>query len=178
MASTLKLFRDDDAPMVKPLDIYNAYPRKVGRDDALRAIEKAVYRVATEQRVPHDEAAAWLLGRVCSFARSKVVRESERKYVPYPATWFNAGRYHDDDAEWGGVESLEAATQRMSSTRDVARAKLVRWLEEVASCGWPVERKAEYVRRSWSAYSAPGDDADPAIAALLVECGISKGGAA
>lgn len=68
--------------------IYAEYPRKVGRQAALKAIRRAM----------RDHDPEWLLARVRLFAASPDGQAGQ--YTPHPATWFNAGRYDDDDREW------------------------------------------------------------------------------
>jgi uncharacterized protein YdaU (DUF1376 family) len=96
-----------DAP-VKPCPekmIYDAYPRKVGYSDALRAIGRAVERVRKGEGVippmpdKHD-AQAYLYKRVQAYARSPVGSRPDKGLIPHPATWFNESRYLDDDQEW------------------------------------------------------------------------------
>lgn len=71
--------------------IYAAYPRKEARQDALRAIAKAM------DRVPATE----LLGLTQTYATAVAAWPPEdRCYVPHPATWFNGARYHDDPSTW------------------------------------------------------------------------------
>lgn len=92
------LFADAEEYDTSPLGIdaiYDAYPRKVGKEAARRAIAKAVIAVRDRgQADPH----IWLLERVKAFSESKAGRAG--KFCPHPATWFNAGRYDDDQAEW------------------------------------------------------------------------------
>lgn len=76
------------------LEIYSAYPRKVGKSAALSKIEHALKSLASE--TPARDAK-WLLDRVKEFARSETGRG---EYCPHPATWFHQGRYNDDPAEW------------------------------------------------------------------------------
>lgn len=75
-------------------EIYRAYPRHVGKKAAIPKILKAL----RELTATHPDAAHWLLTRVAAYA--KAVEHAERKYIPYPATWFHQGRYDDDDEEW------------------------------------------------------------------------------
>ena len=77
-------------------DIYAAYPRKVGKAAALRAIERAI------KRIPKTDAAEWLMARTKEFAASPAGKKGI--YTPHPATWFNQGRYDDDPREWRRVE--------------------------------------------------------------------------
>ena len=77
-------------------ELYSAYPRKEGRGDALKAIEKAL----TKQ--PFD----YLLKRVKLFADLKTPWTPKDK-LPHPATWFNQERWADDEDCWKspGVEN-------------------------------------------------------------------------
>lgn len=83
-----------------PLDaassIYALYPRKVAKDAALKAIDKALKAIAARNGVA--DPAAWLLERVKMFASSPAGQAG--RFTPHPATWFNGGRYDDDLAEW------------------------------------------------------------------------------
>jgi hypothetical protein len=81
--------------------IYAAYPRKVGRDAALKSIASALAKIAREPDPPPD-VARWLLERTELFAQSEKGRAGE--YTPYPATWFNQGRYADDETNWNPQE--------------------------------------------------------------------------
>lgn len=74
--------------------IYAAYPRHCGRKTAIAKIEIALREISSRR----PDAATWLLGRVTAFARSPAGRAG--KFTPHPATWFNQGRYDDDDAAW------------------------------------------------------------------------------
>jgi hypothetical protein len=78
-------------------EIYGAYPRKLAKQAALASIRKALDKIETRSNPPAD-AAAWLLGRVLAFAKSPAGNRGE--YTPHPSTWFNQGRYDDDDSEW------------------------------------------------------------------------------
>lgn len=77
-------------------EIYQTYPRRVGRKKALIAIEKAVQEIAKREGTAN--AGAWLLGRVKEFAASPAGQAGT--FTPHPATWMNQGRYDDDPAEW------------------------------------------------------------------------------
>lgn len=70
-------------------EIYQAYPRKEGREDALRAIRK---------RIKEGKDPQFLLERVKTYAAA--IAWKERDFIPHPATWFNNGRYDDDPANW------------------------------------------------------------------------------
>jgi len=71
--------------------IYKAYPRKVARKAALKAIRTAL----------RSKPAADLLEKTKAFADAMSRRYgSDKQFIPYPATWFNEGRFEDDPAEW------------------------------------------------------------------------------
>ena len=66
--------------------IYQAYPRKVGKLAALKAIEKAL-KVSD---------AAVILASVQRFAAQVKTERTEERFIPHPSTWFNAGRWMDE----------------------------------------------------------------------------------
>lgn len=72
-------------------ELYQSYPRKVGKEAALKAIAKAIKKVPSDQllKATRDYAAAT--------ARWP---EDAKQFIPHPATWFNQGRYEDDPKEW------------------------------------------------------------------------------
>lgn len=80
---------DEDINLRKQIKaLYEAYPRKIAKSDAEKAIKRALAR----------EKFPVLLEAVQEFA--KVNANKERQYLPYPATWFNASRWTDDREEW------------------------------------------------------------------------------
>lgn len=96
--------------------IYQAYPRKVGRAAALKAIDKALLVLAERGT---QEPTAWLLERVEKYAASPAGRQ--RNFTPYPATWFNQARYDDDENEWANTNE-NARGQAASPARSRAMA--------------------------------------------------------
>lgn len=70
-------------------EIYEAYPRKEGKDAALRAIRK---------RLNEGANGKFMLDQVKVYAVN--IAWKERRFIPHPATWFNEGRFNDDPAEW------------------------------------------------------------------------------
>ena len=66
--------------------LYKAYPRRVGRIAAYKAIARALKLKSCEE----------LMTAVQAFARQVVYEEREERFIPHPATWFNAGRYEDE----------------------------------------------------------------------------------
>lgn len=72
-------------PQVKTL--YELYPKKIGKEAAIKAIEKALKMKTFEQL---------LLALQC-YVR-KISREgTDPQFIPHPATWFNQGRYDDEE---------------------------------------------------------------------------------
>ena len=71
--------------------IYQAYPRKVGKLVALKAIEKALKASTVEA----------LLAKVKSFSDKTTKDKTEERFIPHPATWFNSGRWMDEAAPEG-----------------------------------------------------------------------------
>ncbi|WP_316229206.1 hypothetical protein [Bradyrhizobium sp. SZCCHNR1070] len=64
---------------------YDVYPRKVARQDALRAFQKVV---------PAQISAETLIARTQRYAADWSCRPREDlKYCPYPARWLNSGRF-------------------------------------------------------------------------------------
>jgi len=101
--------------------IYKAYPRKVGKGAALKAIQNAVKRLEVlVDKEQIDNAETFLAGKVQAFASSP--KGQAGQFCPHPATWFNQERYFDDPAEWqdrggqqaqgqaGGIPRVDTAT--------------------------------------------------------------------
>lgn len=65
-------------------EIYQAYPRKIGKDEGIKRIKQAL------KAIPKDE----LLAITKKYAESVVGKDTE--YIPYPSTWFNKKRYLDE----------------------------------------------------------------------------------
>jgi hypothetical protein len=78
--------------------IYGAYPRKVGKAAAVRAIQKAIARLVEGEyggkSLTVAEAIAGLRNRVIMFAQAPAGRKA--KFTPHAATWFNRSSYLDD----------------------------------------------------------------------------------
>jgi hypothetical protein len=72
--------------------IYQAYPRKVGKTDALKAIARVVKAGADPQHLAlrtqmyASAVSAW--------------PEAEKRFVPHPSTWYARGSYDDDPKTW------------------------------------------------------------------------------
>ena len=109
-------------------DLYRRYPKKVGKAEAFKAIGNAIVAVAkagatdTHPDFVGDEQAAaqWLGSRVDLYAQSAQARQPDRSKVPYPASWFNAGRYDDDTTQWEYV-GFENGSRGQQQTPFVAQ---------------------------------------------------------
>lgn len=73
--------------------IYKEFPRKEGKQPALKAIGKAL--VALEKRGQEDPVD-WLLGRVRSYAEHCQREGKEPRHIKMPQGWFGDARYDDD----------------------------------------------------------------------------------
>lgn len=74
------------------MQIYDAYPKHVGRAAALKAIEKQ-----TLSSIPPER----LLERTQAYAQAIAGWPREdRQFIPHPATWFNRGSFDDDPSTW------------------------------------------------------------------------------
>lgn len=82
--------------------IYNAYPRKVGKPAALKAIRRAMEK---EVKAGKDMYIAldFLLEKTEEYAIQRAGEDA--KFTPHPATWFNQERYNDvvEKKEWEGA---------------------------------------------------------------------------
>ena len=68
--------------------IYQLYPRKVSKPDAITAIIKSL----------KTHSADFLREKVTAYASAITWQES--RFIPHPATWFNKERFNDDPKEW------------------------------------------------------------------------------
>lgn len=99
---------------VTAISIYNAYPRKVARRRALRAIDQALKRLTSSKSPePSGGWAAWLLDRTRRYhdIRRRHWSDEVEKFTPHPATWFNDERYHDDPETWEPIKTRGTANK-------------------------------------------------------------------
>jgi uncharacterized protein YdaU (DUF1376 family) len=88
-------------------EIYQAYPRKVAKAEALRAIKKAM----------KDSPVTDLLEITKLFAASQTPGSP---FTPYPASWFNGRRYEDDPSAWVQVvPEVKAAVPAWKLIKDL-----------------------------------------------------------
>jgi hypothetical protein len=94
-------------------DWYSIYPRKKSRAVAEKAFSKVV---------PALIALPALMEKTRAFAASWESRpEAERKYIPYPASWLNAGSYDDEP---DGTKPVSAPIDPLSFTDPQWRKRL------------------------------------------------------
>ena len=102
--------------------LYAAYPRKIGKLAALKAIERALAHVKALNHQP--DPYAWLLGRVQAYAAARAGQDPQ--YTPHPATWFNQRRFDDDPHEWSrrgnGVRGSPAMREVIDVPNYLSRA--------------------------------------------------------
>jgi hypothetical protein len=100
--------------------IYQAYPKKVGKAEAHKAIENAL--IKSKEADPLQ----YLLEATRAFAKSPAGNKGQ--FTPYPATWFNGRHYEDDRAEWqekdGGDNRRASRAQNFDSINYTADAGL------------------------------------------------------
>lgn len=68
--------------------VWTAYPRKVGKQPALKAISKAIAAVGFEP----------LMASVLKYQKARSGQDEQ--FTPHAATWFNQARYDEDPATW------------------------------------------------------------------------------
>jgi len=103
--------------------IYAAYPKKVGRAAAIKAIKAAIKAGVDPAR---------LLERTEAYAAAvKQWPASEQQYIPHPATWYNHGRWDDDPAAWvktAKVETESAAQQARNAHLKITKGAAAAWM--------------------------------------------------
>lgn len=104
--------------------IYQAYPRHVGKRNAVKAINKALQRIQSGeykgQSLSLEMAVAGLRNRTIVFAQSHAGNKGS--FTPHPATWFNRSSYLDDPKEWQENEQDHSKQAQRFSKNAVAVA--------------------------------------------------------
>lgn len=90
-------------------EIYEAYPRKVARPEAIKAIEKAM----------SVRPAGELLRLTTAFAATQAKGD---QFTPYPATWFNQQRFNDDPETWKPKNNGTHNSRPAESSRNLGTA--------------------------------------------------------
>jgi len=97
---------------ISPDDIYSAYPLKVGKPAALRAIKRCFANFDP----------AYLLDRTRLFAEK---RAGDLAFCPYPATFFNQARFADDPKTW--TRSEPEGKPRKKSPSELEQEEIDKW---------------------------------------------------
>ena len=87
--------------------IYQAYPRKVAKPQALKAIRTALKKISAEDLIRHVKA----------FAQKCARERTEPKFIPHPASWFNAERWTDAELS----EAQAAPQPTTTQTHDISK---------------------------------------------------------
>jgi len=121
------LFLGDILPTIKPMKtsqqelaalIYQEYPRKAAKENALKAILKAM----------KGNDPDFLLERTKAYAAS--IGWKDKQFIPYPASWFNSGSFKDDPEEW--KQPAQKLTNRTNPPATVNTGRRAATIEEVA----------------------------------------------
>lgn len=86
--------------------VFNAYPRRVGGQDALASISKAIKRDGLETVL---EGTLEFAAAVARWPKARLVSKSGTSFVPMPSTFYNNQRYILDDRKtwWEGTGKKE-----------------------------------------------------------------------
>jgi hypothetical protein len=102
-------------------EIYETYPRKTGKRQALKAINAAIKRVENgeykNEKRSQSEAIAGIKNRTAMFAQSSAGRRGQ--FTPHPATWFNRSSYLDDPKSWDCEEPEPVSNKRTRTEQRV-----------------------------------------------------------
>lgn len=115
-------------------NLYNLYPRHVGKHNAIRAIEKAL------EVEPYDKLyeAVYMFSRIVAEGLKQMdvaTREERRKFIPHPASWFNAGRYKDDVREWKTEWRMDSGAKKGLTDVQSFDIALNQIIKNLNSCG-------------------------------------------
>jgi hypothetical protein len=86
---------EKDALKAIALEIYESYPKKVKKKEALEAILEAM----------KEHHHGFLLAQTKAYADA--IGWQERKWILDPPKWFKTERFNDDPAEWRKPEALK-----------------------------------------------------------------------
>lgn len=109
---------------------YNAYPRHVGKRQALKAFDRALYRLEFEEKDDIPPAfwkmanglttSDFLIEKIRIFAFSPAGKKGN--FTPHPATWANQSRYLDDVTDWFQVDGEKGEQNVSKRDQDFAAA--------------------------------------------------------
>jgi hypothetical protein len=109
--SALESGKASEAKPSQAEEIYELYPRKIGKLDAIRKIAKAI----------KDHGFELIADKTKQFAQAWANTSAEEiQFCPYPATWFHKGRFLDD------ASTYERKSQTKEKLIAALEAKLAR----------------------------------------------------
>lgn len=91
-------------------EIYDAYPRKVGRPTALIKIRHALTKIAGKRLLEATRAY------------SEAVKGMDPQFIPHPSTWFHQERYNDDPKTWRRDEKQDRNSNTLNKGNEGAYA--------------------------------------------------------
>jgi hypothetical protein len=127
-SSSTSTTKNRSIPSASVRSLYEAYPRHEAPKDAYRAIEKALKVKTADQ----------LMAAIDRYKAKTITERTEIRFIPLPASWFNAGRYDDD------MTAHPPQTSNRGNRNGTGNAIL--------------EALAESLRQDQDGFSADGDD--------------------
>lgn len=119
------------------LSVYNLYPRKVARRDAIAAIRNAARKIPIA--VLRERTA--LFGRCVGRWPEKYRYKDGRDLCPHPATWFNRESYLEDEKEWlpAGMFTREDDPKTNGQRMEVVNVMIepAGWRDQFPGCIYP-----------------------------------------
>ena len=112
-----ELFASGEIPKITAEEIYEHYPKKVGREKAIKSIKSAIDHGAEPKKLLE-----------CSKKIAEFWSGQDLQFLPHPATFFNQGRFNDDPCTWkpnpsNPSESHDASVKRVFSAAEVIDLK-------------------------------------------------------
>ena len=83
------------------LTFWKAYPKKVGKQDALKSFKKVN---------PSKEMVEQMVSVIEEAKKTEQWTKSNGQYIPNPSTWLNQGRWEDDISTYPGKSTSEGRT--------------------------------------------------------------------
>lgn len=100
-----KPIKEDQRKLLQ--EIFEAYPRKIKKEVALREIERALKILAKDDNVKKPEE--FLLKKTKLFAEAN--RGTSLKFIQYPENWFSQKRYYENPTVWMSTDSAEKKSE-------------------------------------------------------------------
>ncbi|MHC9884097.1 helix-turn-helix domain-containing protein [Corynebacterium diphtheriae] len=95
---------------------YRHYPRKVGKEKAFKAWQKATKLISEEK----------LTQKTILFAQHHETAKTEKQFIPHPTTWLNRGGWDDElDSAPRGERGFLDVLQEMQTSGDVLEGEVL-----------------------------------------------------